>query len=170
MIIPGTALAVAELKLFQLCVCTSAENHFYPKYIFECVMVPDFQTEYTSAKCQSWILSATESNIISGEKSDRLHGVLICPISFLGFLVQPFRRCIWSSISPGAAGLTDHTWGRVQTSERWGKRRILAGISYPRLVLTPAVTTVIWFSVVPAPKAHWLPSSRGRIWITLQAL
>lgn len=115
-------------------------------------------------------LSATESNIISGEKSDRLHGVLICPISFLGFLVQPFRRCIWSSISPGAAGLTDHTWGRMQTSESWGKRRILAGTSYPRLVLTPAVTTVIQFSVVPAPKAHWLPSSRGRIWITLQAL
>lgn len=33
-------------------------------------------------------LSATESNIISGEKSDLLHGVLICHISFLGFPVQ----------------------------------------------------------------------------------
>lgn len=51
LIFPGTALAAAELKLFQVCVCTSAENHFYPKYISECVMVPDFQTEYTSAKC-----------------------------------------------------------------------------------------------------------------------
>lgn len=110
------------------------------------------------------MLSATESNIISGEKSDLLHGVLICQISPLGFPVQPLRLNIWSSISPGAAGLADHMWGRMQTSENWEKRRFLAGTSYPRLVPTPLTQ----FPVVPAPKSHWLLSSHGKIWVTLQ--
>lgn len=114
------------------------------------------------------MLSTPESNIISGEKADLLHGALICHISLLGFSAQPFGLRIWSSISPGAADLTNHTWGRMQTSESWGKRRFLAGTSYPRLVPTPAVTSVTQFPVLPAPKSHWLLSSHGKIWVTLQ--
>lgn len=109
MIIPGTALAVAELKLFQLCVCTSAETISILNISLNVLWFLTSRLNTLQPSANLEMLSATKSNIISGEKSDRLHGVLICPISFLGFLVQPFRRCIWSSISPGAAGLTDHT-------------------------------------------------------------
>lgn len=89
--------------------------------------------------------------------------ILIYCISFLGFPFQPFRPSIWCSISPGAAALADHTWGSMQTSDSWGKRRFLAGTSYPRLVPTPAVT-----SVPSGASTNSLPSSQGKIWVTLQ--